>query len=62
MPEMNVNDWIIMGGLGAYTFGPKSEFNGMKALKKVVKVRLEKDVEIDESDVVEKKDPLSDTL
>lgn len=47
MPEMNVSDWIVMGGLGAYTFGPKSEFNGMKALKKVVNVRLKGEEELD---------------
>ena len=42
VPEMEVGDWIIIGGmgkifyLGAYTVGPASEFNGMKALSKVV--------------------------
>jgi len=29
MPEMKVNDWLIFGGMGSYTYGPKSEFNGM---------------------------------
>ena len=36
LPEMNVNDWIIIAGMGAYTYGPKSRFNGMTSLKKVV--------------------------
>jgi len=36
VPEMEVGDWIIIGGMGAYTVGPASEFNGMKALSKVV--------------------------
>ncbi len=34
-PNMNVDDWIVLGGMGAYTYGPKSSFNGMVALDKV---------------------------
>ena len=30
MPNMNVGDWLIFGGLGSYTVGPVSNFNGMK--------------------------------
>lgn len=30
-PMMNVRDWLIFGGMGAYTYGPKSNFNGMEA-------------------------------
>jgi len=36
IPEMEVGDWIIVGGMGSYTYGPKSAFNGMQALKKIV--------------------------
>lgn len=36
VPEMNVGDWLIIGGMGAYTYGPKSSFNGMNALKKII--------------------------
>lgn len=36
IPSMNVGDWIIVGGMGSYTYGPKSSFNGMQALKKIV--------------------------
>ena len=36
IPEMEVGDWIIVGGMGSYTYGPKSSFNGMQALKKIV--------------------------
>jgi diaminopimelate decarboxylase len=24
MPELNVNDWMVFGGMGSYTYGPKS--------------------------------------
>lgn len=36
IPEMAVGDWMIIGGMGSYTYGPKSSFNGMQALKKIV--------------------------
>lgn len=35
LPNLEVGDWLVFGGMGAYTFGPKSEFNGMKATSKV---------------------------
>jgi len=28
-PEMEVGDWIVVGGMGSYTVGPASKFNGM---------------------------------
>lgn len=34
-PEMEVGDWLIFGGMGSYTVGPKSKFNGMEATTKV---------------------------
>lgn len=36
LPEMNVGDWIIFGGMGSYTVGPQSQFNGMKVQKKII--------------------------
>lgn len=33
--DMNVGDWIIVGGMGAYTYGPKSGFNGMNCLTRI---------------------------
>lgn len=36
IPEMQVGDWLVIGGMGSYTYGPKSGFNGMEALKKIV--------------------------
>lgn len=33
--DMQVGDWIIMGGMGSYTYGPRSQFNGMKSTTKV---------------------------
>lgn len=35
MPDMEIGDWLLMGGMGAYTFGPKSNFNGMDSLQKI---------------------------
>jgi len=36
MPDdMQVGDWISMGGMGSYTFGPRSKFNGMKSTTKI---------------------------
>lgn len=41
--DMNVGDWIVMGGMGSYTYGPRycnnvmfrSKFNGMKSTTKI---------------------------
>jgi diaminopimelate decarboxylase len=30
--DVKVNDWLVFGGMGSYTVGPRSEFNGMKSL------------------------------
>ena len=30
--EMNVGDWLCVSGMGAYTYGSRTEFNGMKSL------------------------------
>lgn len=27
--DVSVGDWMVMGGMGSYTIGPKSMFNGM---------------------------------
>jgi len=35
--NINVGDWLIIGGMGAYTVGPKSTFNGMSATKKIIR-------------------------
>lgn len=35
MPELQVGDWIIMGGMGAYTYGARSFFNGMDSLENI---------------------------
>jgi len=35
-PEMEVGDWIVIGGMGSYTVGPSSKFNGMSVQKKIV--------------------------
>lgn len=33
--DLKVGDWLVFGGMGAYTVGPRSEFNGMKALSRI---------------------------
>lgn len=33
---MEIDDWVAVGGMGAYSIGPSSEFNGMTALGKVM--------------------------
>ena len=35
--NMNVGDWLIFGGMGSYTVGPKSSFNGMVATQKIIR-------------------------
>jgi diaminopimelate decarboxylase len=35
--DMKVSDWLCFSGMGAYTYGSKSTFNGMKATDKVIK-------------------------
>lgn len=34
--DLQVGDWISMGGMGSYTFGPRSLFNGMKSTTRIV--------------------------
>lgn len=29
---VEVGDWLCFGGMGAYTYGPRSRFNGMRSL------------------------------
>ncbi len=42
--DLQVNDWLCISGMGAYTYGCKSEFNGMKSTSKIFrkKIKLEK--------------------
>lgn len=35
MPQMNIGDWLVFGGMGSYTYGPKSAFNGMTTTEKL---------------------------
>jgi hypothetical protein len=34
---MKVGDWLCISGMGAYTYGPKSNFNGMKSTDKIIR-------------------------
>lgn len=37
MPDhLEIGDWISMGGMGSYTFGPRSLFNGMQSTTRIV--------------------------
>lgn len=47
MPEeMEVGDWLCLGGMGAYTYGPRSEFNGMASLTRNFKLQSDIEQEI----------------
>lgn len=35
--EVKVGDWLCFSGMGSYTFGPKSSFNGMESTTRVFK-------------------------
>jgi diaminopimelate decarboxylase len=42
MPEnLEVGDWISLGGMGSYTIGPKSKFNGMVSTRKIYSMHSE---------------------
>jgi len=45
-PNLNVGDWIIFGGMGAYTYGVKSYFNGMKSTEKIITLKDSKIKEV----------------
>jgi len=35
LPDLNIGDWIVIGGMGSYTYGVKSLFNGMRSTEKI---------------------------
>jgi diaminopimelate decarboxylase len=35
MPSMEIGDWMVFAGMGSYTYGPKSNFNGMTTTDKL---------------------------
>ena len=35
--EMKVADWLCLSGMGAYTYGCRSNFNGMKSTERVIR-------------------------
>lgn len=35
--ELAVGDWLCFGGMGAYTYGCRSNFNGMKSTQTVIR-------------------------
>lgn len=36
--ELRVGDWIAVGGMGAYTYASRSNFNGMKVSSRIFNV------------------------
>ena len=34
--DMNIGDWLFIGGMGAYVYELRSEFNGMKSMQKII--------------------------
>lgn len=34
LPELNVDDWLIFSGFGAYTYGLHTSYNGMESMKR----------------------------
>jgi diaminopimelate decarboxylase len=35
--DLQVGDWLCLGGMGAYTYGSRSNFNGMKSTERVIR-------------------------
>lgn len=35
--ELEVGDWLCMSGMGAYTYGCRSNFNGMTSTDRIVR-------------------------
>lgn len=43
VPEkMKVGDWLCFGGMGSYTHGSKSNFNGMETTNKTFRLSFER--------------------
>jgi len=39
--NLKVSDWLCVSGMGAYTYGCRSNFNGMKSTERVIKMPFE---------------------
>ena len=49
---LKVGDWLCISGMGAYTYGCRSNFNGMKSTERVIRwPRAEVSVEAQKSRV-----------
>lgn len=35
--SMKVGDWLCVSGMGAYTYGCRSNFNGMRSTERVIR-------------------------
>jgi diaminopimelate decarboxylase len=54
--EMKVADWLCVSGMGAYTYGCRSNFNGMKSTEKIIRWNavIEEDTEVSTEEVKER--------
>ena len=39
--DLKVGDWLCIGGMGAYTYGCRSNFNGMKTTEKIINLPMD---------------------
>ncbi len=44
--SLKVGDWLCISGMGAYTYGCRSNFNGMKSTERVIRWPREIPVEV----------------
>lgn len=42
--NMKVADWLCISGMGAYTYGCRSNFNGMKSTERVIRWPIQVDI------------------
>jgi diaminopimelate decarboxylase len=33
--DIELGDWFVLGGMGSYTYGPRSQFNGMESCDRI---------------------------
>lgn len=50
--DLKVSDWLCISGMGAYTYGCRSNFNGMKSTERVIRFPTELEVPVEEREPV----------
>lgn len=46
--DLKVADWLCISGMGAYTYGCRSNFNGMKSTERVIRFPTELEMPVEE--------------